>query len=163
MNRAAGAYPNLNKLPVVERHQGEEPFVDLLGNWLLAPRAQLADYRRNHVEATPAAGYLQQVKCPVEDGCCLFDLALVDVREGQVPEDDRLGLVTILVAANHLAQGSIREQATQDGMGRARQTAKRLLRGTTADLWLRDERGWRGEGLLPALRQAMAARHVGRL
>jgi hypothetical protein len=73
--------------------------VHVLGNWLLAPGAQVADCGRNYVEAASAAGDLEQVNCPVEHGCGLFDLALVDVREGQVPEDDRLRLVPTLVAA----------------------------------------------------------------
>jgi hypothetical protein len=70
----------------------------VLGNWLLAPGAQFADGCRNHVQATPAAGYLKQVNGPVEHGCCLVDIALADIREGQVPEDDRLRLVTTLEA-----------------------------------------------------------------
>ena len=71
----------------------------VLHNRLVAPGAKLADCCGNHVEAAPAAGYLEQVNCPVEHGCCLFDVALADVREGQIPEDDRLGLVTTLEAA----------------------------------------------------------------
>ena len=55
----------------------------VLRNRLVAPGAELADGCRNHVEAAPAAGYLEQVDCPVEHGCCLLDVALADVREGQ--------------------------------------------------------------------------------
>jgi hypothetical protein len=72
--------------------------VHVLGNRLLAPRAQFADGCRHHVEAAPAAGYLEQVNGPVEHGCCLFDIALANVRKGQIPEDDRLRLVTTLEA-----------------------------------------------------------------
>jgi hypothetical protein len=35
----------------------------------------------------------------VEHGCGLVDVALADVRKGQIPEDDRLGLVTTPEAA----------------------------------------------------------------
>jgi hypothetical protein len=61
----------------------------VLRNRLVAPGAELADCCGDHVEATrrgrPRAGRL-----PVEHGCCLVDIALANVREGQVPEDDRL-------------------------------------------------------------------------
>src|SRR4029450_14038675 len=49
--------------------------------------------------AHPDAGTLEQVNGPVEHGCGLFDVVLVDVGEGQIPEDDRLRLVTTLEAA----------------------------------------------------------------
>ena len=71
----------------------------VLYNRLVAPGAKLADGCRNQVEAAPAAGDLEQVNCPVEHGCGLFDLVLVNVGEGQIPEDDRLRLVTALEAA----------------------------------------------------------------
>ena len=45
------------------------------------------------------AGYLEQVNCPVEHGCCLVDVALADMREGQISEDYGLRLVTTLEAA----------------------------------------------------------------
>ena len=35
----------------------------------------------------------------MEHGCCLLNIALADVREGQIPQDDGLGLVTALEAA----------------------------------------------------------------
>jgi hypothetical protein len=35
----------------------------------------------------------------VERRCCLFDIALTDMREGQIPKDDRLRLVTTMEAA----------------------------------------------------------------
>jgi hypothetical protein len=54
----------------------------VLHNRLVAPGAELADCCRNHVEATAATGYFEQVDCPVEHDCCLFDVALADVREG---------------------------------------------------------------------------------
>jgi hypothetical protein len=59
----------------------------------------VADCGRNHVEAAPAAGDPQQVNCPVEHHCGLFDIALADVRKGQVPEDYRLRLVATPEAA----------------------------------------------------------------
>ena len=71
----------------------------VLHNRLLAPGAKLADGCRDHVQAAPAARHLEQVNCPVEHGCCLVDVALADVREGQISQDDRLGLVTTLEAA----------------------------------------------------------------
>ena len=89
--------------------------MDVLGNWLLAPGAEFADGGRNHVQAAPAAGYLEQVNCPVEHGCCLVDVALADVREGQVPEDDRLGLVTTLEAARGALQDRPRLRAVAKG------------------------------------------------
>ena len=70
----------------------------VLDNRLVAPGAKLADGSGHHVEAAAAAGYLEQVKGPVEHSCCLFDVALADVREGQVPEDDRLRLVPTMEA-----------------------------------------------------------------
>jgi hypothetical protein len=60
---------------------------------------KLADCCGNHIEAAPAARYLKQVNGSVEHGCCLFDVALADVSEGQVPENDCLRLVTALKAA----------------------------------------------------------------
>jgi hypothetical protein len=71
----------------------------VLHNRLVAPGAKLADCCRYHVQAAPAARYLEQVNCPVEHGCGLLNVALADVREGQIPQDDRLGLVTALEAA----------------------------------------------------------------
>jgi len=53
----------------------------------------------NHVDATAAAGHLDQVDCPVEHGCGLVDVALAGMGKGQITEDDRLGLVTTLKAA----------------------------------------------------------------
>ena len=61
---------------------------------LLAPGAEFADSCDNYIEAAPAAGYLEQVNGPVKHGCGLFDIALADMGEGQVPEDDCLRLVT---------------------------------------------------------------------
>ena len=46
----------------------------VLHNRLLAPGVELADGCRNHVQAAPAAGHLEQVNCPVEHGCCLVDI-----------------------------------------------------------------------------------------
>ena len=71
----------------------------VLRNGLLAPGAEFADGYGDHVEAAPAAGDLEQVNCSVEHCSGLFDVVLADVREGQVPEDDRLGLVTTMEAA----------------------------------------------------------------
>jgi hypothetical protein len=71
----------------------------VLDNRLVAPGAKLADGSGHHVEAAAAAGYLEQVNGPVEHSCCLFDVALADVCEGQIPKDDRLGLVPTLEAA----------------------------------------------------------------
>src|SRR5688572_16216221 len=71
----------------------------VLHSRLVAPGAKLADCCGNHVEAASAAGDLEQVNCPVEHGCCLFDVALADVREGQISQNDRLGLMTTLEAA----------------------------------------------------------------
>jgi hypothetical protein len=68
--------------------------VHVLHNRLLAPGAKLANCCRNHVEAAPAAGYLEQINGPVEHGCGLLDIALTDMGDGQIPQDDRLGLVT---------------------------------------------------------------------
>jgi hypothetical protein len=65
---------------------------------------ELANCCGDHVEAAPAAGDLEQVNGPVEDGCCLFDVMLTEVREGQVPEDDGLRLVTTLKAAGSALQ-----------------------------------------------------------
>ena len=56
----------------------------VLDNRLVAPGAKLADGSVDHVEAAAAAGYLEQVNGPVEHSCCLFDVALADVREGQI-------------------------------------------------------------------------------
>jgi hypothetical protein len=71
----------------------------VLHSRLVAPGTELADGCRYHVEAASAAGYLEQVNGPVEHGCGLFDVALADVGEGQIPQDDRLGLVSTLEAA----------------------------------------------------------------
>jgi hypothetical protein len=76
----------------------------VLHSRLVPPGAKLADCCGNHVEAAPAAGDLKQVNCPVEHGCGLLNVALADVREGQIPEDDRLGLVTTLEAAGGALQ-----------------------------------------------------------
>jgi hypothetical protein len=84
---------------LVERHQREKPFIHVLRKRLVAPGAELADRCRNHVQAAPTAGYLEQVDCPVKHGCCLLDVTLTDMREGQVPKDDRLRLVPTLEAA----------------------------------------------------------------
>ena len=62
----------------------------VLHSRLVLPGAKLADCSGNYVQAAPAAGDLEQVDCPVEHGCCLLDVALADVREGQVPQDDGL-------------------------------------------------------------------------
>ena len=67
------------------------------------------------------------------------------------------------MTSNRLAHESIREQKRQGSTSRDRETAKHLLRVTTADLWLRDEKGLeRLRAYCPALRRAMAARLVGR-
>ena len=71
----------------------------VLHNRLLSPGMELADGCGNHVHAASAAGYLDQVNCPVEHGRGLVDVALTDVGEGQSPQDDRLGLVSTLEAA----------------------------------------------------------------
>ena len=76
-----------------------EPFVHVLHNRLVAPGAKLADGRGDHVEAASAAGDLEHVNCSVEDCCCLSDVALADMGEGEIPQDDRLGLVPNLEAA----------------------------------------------------------------
>jgi hypothetical protein len=80
----------------------------VLHNQLLAPGVELADGCRNHVQAAPAARYLEQVNGPVEHGCGLVDVALADVREGQIPEDDCLGLMTTLEAACGTFQEGLR-------------------------------------------------------
>ena len=87
----------------------------VLGNWLLAPGAEFADGCRNHVKAAPAAGDLQQVNCPMQHGCCLVDITLADVHEGQVPEDDRLRLVTTLEAARSALQDQPRLRTVAKG------------------------------------------------
>ena len=51
---------------------------------LLAPGMKLADCCGNHVEAAPAAGYLEQINGSVEHGCGLLDIALTDMGEGQI-------------------------------------------------------------------------------
>jgi hypothetical protein len=76
----------------------------VLYNRLLAPGMKFADGCGNHVEAAPAAGYLEQVNGPVEHGCGLVDIALADMGKGQIPQDDRLGLVTTLEAAGGALQ-----------------------------------------------------------
>ena len=76
----------------------------VLHNRLVAPGVKLADCCRDHVQAAPAAGDLEQVNCPVEHGCCLVHVALAEVREGQIPEDDGLRLVTTVEAARGALQ-----------------------------------------------------------
>jgi len=71
---------------------------------LVAPRAKLADGGGDHVEAAVAAGYLEQVNGPVEHGCRLVDVALADMGEGQIPQDDRFRLVATLEAAGGVLQ-----------------------------------------------------------
>ena len=71
----------------------------VLHNQLVAPEVKLADGCGNHIEAASTAGYLEQVNGPVEHGCGLVDVALADVREGKIPENDCLRLVTALKAA----------------------------------------------------------------
>ena len=73
-----------------KRHQRQEPFIHVLRKRLVAPGAELADCCRNHVKAATTARDLQQINCPVEHGCRLFNVVLTDVCEGQIPEDDRL-------------------------------------------------------------------------
>ena len=87
----------------------------VLGNRLVAPGAKLADGCRDHVEAASAAGDLEQVNGPVEHGCCLFDVALADVGEGQVPEDDCLRLVATLEATRGVLQDRPRLRAVAEG------------------------------------------------
>ena len=87
----------------------------VLDNWLVAPGAKLADCCGNHVEAASAAGYLEQVNGPVEHGCGLVDVASVDVREGQIPQDDRLGLVPALEAAGGALQDRAGLRAVTEG------------------------------------------------
>ena len=87
----------------------------VLHHRLLAPGAKLADGCRDHDEAASAAGDLEQVNCPVEHGCGLFDVVLVDVGEGQIPEDDRLGLVTAPEAAGGALQDRARLRAVTEG------------------------------------------------
>ena len=87
----------------------------VLHNRLLAPGAELADGCRNHVQAAPAARHLEQVNCPVEHGRCLLDVALADVREGQIPQDDRLRLMTTLEAARGALQDGLRLGAITEG------------------------------------------------
>src|SRR6266542_4453712 len=78
------------------RHQREQPLVQVLRKRLVAPWAELTDRRERHVQPAPTTGYLQQVDRSVEHCACLVNHALADVREGQVPENDRLRLVTTL-------------------------------------------------------------------
>jgi hypothetical protein len=66
---------------------------------LVAPRTEFPDGREDDVEATPAAGYLQQIDRPMKHRRCVLDVALSDAGEGQVSEHDRLRLVTTLQAA----------------------------------------------------------------
>ena len=54
----------------------------VLHNWVVAPGVELADCCGNHVDATAAAGYLEQVDCPVEHGCGLVDVALAGMGKG---------------------------------------------------------------------------------
>src|SRR6266542_4474319 len=81
------------------RHQREQPLVQVLRKWLVAPWAELTDRRERHVQPAPTAGYLQQVDRSVEHCDCLVNVALPDVREDQVREDDCLRLVTNLEVA----------------------------------------------------------------
>src|SRR5829696_6882331 len=87
----------------------------VLHNRLVPPGAKLADCSGDHVEAAPAAGDLEQVNGPMEHGCCLFDVALADVREGQIPQDDRLRLVTTLEAACSALQDRLCLRAITEG------------------------------------------------
>jgi hypothetical protein len=87
----------------------------VLDNRLVAPGAKLADGSGHHVEAAAAAGYLEQVNGPVEHSCCLFDVALADVCEGQIPKDDRLRLVTTMEAAGGALQDRPRLGAVAKG------------------------------------------------
>ena len=87
----------------------------VLGNWLLAPGMELAGCCGNHIQATAAAGYFEQVDCPVEHGCCLLDVTLTDVHEGQVPEDDRLRLVTPVEATRGVLEDRPRLGAVAEG------------------------------------------------
>src|SRR6266536_1516952 len=86
------------------RHQREQPLVQVLRKRLVAPWAELTDRRERHVQPTPTAGYLQQVDRPVEHRYCMVNVALADVREGQVPKNDRLRLVTTLQPARGALQ-----------------------------------------------------------
>jgi hypothetical protein len=87
----------------------------VLHHRLVAPGAKLADCCRHHVEATSAAGDLEQVNCPMQRGCGLFDVALADMGEGQIPQDDRLRLVTTLEAACRALQDRARLGAVTEG------------------------------------------------
>jgi hypothetical protein len=57
----------------------------VLDNRLVAPGAKLADGSGHHVEAASAAGDLEQLNCSVEDCCCMSDVALADMGEGEIP------------------------------------------------------------------------------
>ena len=98
----------------------------VLDSLLLAPGAELADGCRYHVEAAPATGYLKQVNCSVEHSCRLFDVALMDVREGQIPQDDRLRLVTALEPTRSPRQDRSRCPRTPSHV--VRRTASRVGR-----------------------------------
>ena len=87
----------------------------VLDSLLLVPGAELADGCRYHVEAAPATGYLKQVNCSVEHSCRLFDVALMDVREGQISQDDRLRLVTALEPTRSPFQDRSRLRAVTKG------------------------------------------------
>jgi hypothetical protein len=87
----------------------------VLHNRLVAPRVKLADGCGDHVEAAPAARHLEQVNGPVEHGCGLLDVALADVGEGQIPENDRLRLVTTLEAAGGALQDRPGLRAVTEG------------------------------------------------
>jgi hypothetical protein len=59
--------------------------VHVLHRRLVAPGAEFPDGREDHVQATPTAGYLQQIDRPMQHRGCVLDVALSDVGEGQVP------------------------------------------------------------------------------
>jgi hypothetical protein len=73
--------------------------VHVLGNRLVAPLAQRTDSREDHVQATSTAGELHQVNRPVEHGRGVLHVALADMSQSEVREDDRLGLVPTVQAA----------------------------------------------------------------
>jgi hypothetical protein len=89
--------------------------VHVLHNRFVAPGAELADGCRNHVQAAPTAGDLEQVHCPVKHDCCPFDIALADMREGQIPQDDRLRLVTTVEATGGAFKDRPRLRAVTEG------------------------------------------------
>jgi hypothetical protein len=87
----------------------------VLHNRLVSPGVELAGCCRDHVEAAPAARHLEQVNGPVKHGCRLLDVALADVGEGQIPEDDRLRFMTTLEAARGALQDGLRLGAITEG------------------------------------------------